>query len=96
MILPKRNGSLTASPREDFQDIDYSFYYPKAWFEAMIARAKGDSAVATAAFSAARTVLEQGLAVKPGDAERLPSSLRSMPASGTKNWRFKKRNTPSI
>ena len=35
---------LAASPREDFQDIDYSFYYPKAWFEAMIARAKGDSA----------------------------------------------------
>src|SRR6266496_4521370 len=27
---------LAASPREDFQDIDYSFYYPKAWFEAMI------------------------------------------------------------
>src|SRR5436309_2168714 len=31
---------LAASPREAFQDIDYSFYYPKAWFEAMIARAK--------------------------------------------------------
>ena len=52
---------LAASPREDFQDIDYSFYYPKAWFEAMIARAKGDSARATAAFSAARTILEQRL-----------------------------------
>ncbi|PYI71364.1 MAG: hypothetical protein DMF08_08785 [Verrucomicrobia bacterium] len=56
---------LAASSREDFQDIDYSFYYPKAWFEAMIARAKGDSARATAAFSAARTILEQKLAVKP-------------------------------
>src|SRR6059058_2813469 len=56
---------LAASSREDFQDIDYSFYYPKAWFEAMIARAKGDSAHATAAFSAARTILEQKLAVKP-------------------------------
>src|SRR5260370_4336871 len=42
---------LAASPREDFQDIDYSFYYPKAWFEAMIARAKGDSTRAIAAFS---------------------------------------------
>ena len=42
---------LAVSPREDFQDIDYSFYYPKAWFEAMIARAKGDSAGATVAFS---------------------------------------------
>ncbi|MGZ5003581.1 MAG: tetratricopeptide repeat protein [Chthoniobacterales bacterium] len=62
---------LAASPREDFQDIDYSFYYPKAWFEAMIARAKGDSARATAAFSAARTILEQRLAVKPEDARTL-------------------------
>jgi TolB-like protein/Tfp pilus assembly protein PilF len=62
---------LAASPREDFQDIDYSFYYPKAWFEAMIARAKGDSARATAAFSAARAILEQRLAVKPEHARTL-------------------------
>ena len=62
---------LAVSPREDFQDIDYSFYYPKAWFEAMIARAKGDSARATAAFSAARTILEQRLVVKPEDARTL-------------------------
>jgi TolB-like protein/Tfp pilus assembly protein PilF len=62
---------LAASPREDFQDIDYSFYYPKAWFEAMIARAKGDFARATAAFSAARTILEQRLAVKPEHARTL-------------------------
>ncbi len=63
--------ALAASPREDFQDIDYTFYYPKAWFEAMIARAKGDSARATAAFAAARTILEQRLAVKPEDARTL-------------------------
>jgi TolB-like protein/Tfp pilus assembly protein PilF len=62
---------LAASPREDFQDIDYSFYYPKAWFEAMIARARGDSARATAAFSAARAILEQRLAVKPEHARTL-------------------------
>jgi tetratricopeptide (TPR) repeat protein len=62
---------LAASPREDFQEIDYSFYYPKAWFEAMIARAKGDSARANAAFSAARTILEQRLAVKPEDARTI-------------------------
>jgi len=62
---------LAASLREDFQDIDYSFYYPKAWFEAMIARAKGDSAGATAAFTAARTILEQRLAVKPEHARTL-------------------------
>src|SRR5213595_1832239 len=56
---------LAASPLEDFQDIDYSFYFPKAWFEAMIATAKGDSARATAAFSTARTILEQRLIIKP-------------------------------
>jgi tetratricopeptide (TPR) repeat protein len=62
---------LAASPREDFQDIDYSFYYPKTWFEAMIARAKGDSAGAIAAFSRARAILEQRLAVKPEHARTL-------------------------
>jgi TolB-like protein/Tfp pilus assembly protein PilF len=62
---------LAASPREDFQDIDYSFYYPKAWFEAMIARAKGDSPGAIAAFSNARKILEQRLAIKPEDARTI-------------------------
>jgi TolB-like protein/Tfp pilus assembly protein PilF len=62
---------LAASPRADFQDIDYSFYYPKAWFEAMIARAKGDSGRATEAFSTARAILEQRLAVKPEDARTI-------------------------
>jgi TolB-like protein/Tfp pilus assembly protein PilF len=62
---------LVAPPREDFQDIDYSFYFPKAWFEAMIARAKGDSARATAAFSMARTILEQRLLIKPEDARTI-------------------------
>jgi TolB-like protein/Tfp pilus assembly protein PilF len=62
---------LAASPREDFQDIDYSFYFPKAWYEAMIARAKGDSARAAAAFSAARNILEQRLKVKPEEARTI-------------------------
>lgn len=87
---------LAASPREDFQDIDYSFYFPKAWYEAMIARAKGDSAGAIAAFSDARKILEQRLAIKPEDAQRLQFSRKSMPALAAKNWRFKKRNTLSI
>jgi TolB-like protein/Tfp pilus assembly protein PilF len=62
---------LAASPREDFQDIDYSFYYPKAWFEAIIARAKGDSAHAAQAFATARAILEQRLTVKPEDARTI-------------------------
>jgi TolB-like protein/Tfp pilus assembly protein PilF len=62
---------LSASPREDFQDIDYSFYFPKAWFAAMIARAKGDSAQALAAFSIARAILEQRLVFKPEHARTI-------------------------
>jgi len=62
---------LAASPREDFQDVDYSFYYPKAWFEAIIARAKGDSAHAKEAFSNTRRILEQRLAIKPEDARTI-------------------------
>lgn len=62
---------LAASPREDFQDIDFSFYFPRAWFEAMIARAKGDSGRAADAFYGARTILEERLAVKPEHARTL-------------------------
>jgi TolB-like protein/Tfp pilus assembly protein PilF len=62
---------LAASPRQDFQDIDFSFYFPKAWFEALIARTKGDSARATAAFRTARTILEQRLVIKPEHARTI-------------------------
>src|SRR6184192_729395 len=62
---------LTASARQDFQDIDFSFYYPKTWFEAMIARAKGDAARATAAFRECRAILEQRLIVKPEHARTI-------------------------
>src|SRR5438445_2556879 len=41
---------LAASPRQDFQDIAFSFYFPKSWYQAMIARAKADSVRATTAF----------------------------------------------
>src|SRR2546430_3506710 len=34
---------LADSPRKDFQDIDFSFYFPKSWYEAMIARENGDA-----------------------------------------------------
>jgi TolB-like protein/Tfp pilus assembly protein PilF len=62
---------LAASPLQDFQDIDFSFYYPKTWFEAMIARAKGDAARATAAFRECRAILEQRLIVKPEHARTI-------------------------
>jgi TolB-like protein len=62
---------LAASPLKSFQDIDFSFYYPKAWFEAMIARAKGDSEGAIAAFRECRAILEQRLVVKPEHARTI-------------------------
>jgi TolB-like protein len=62
---------LTASPRQDFQDIDFSFYFPKSWYQAMVARAKGDSARATAAFRECREILAQRLVVKPEHARTI-------------------------
>jgi TolB-like protein/phage shock protein PspC (stress-responsive transcriptional regulator) len=62
---------LAASPRQDFQDIDFSFYFPKSWYQAMIARAKGDSAGATAALRECREILAQRLIVKPEHARTL-------------------------
>jgi tetratricopeptide (TPR) repeat protein len=62
---------LAASPRQDFQDIDFSFYFPKSWYQAMIARAKGDSAHATAAFRECREILVQRLIVKPEHARTI-------------------------
>ena len=62
---------LAASPRQDFQDIDFSFYFPKSWYQAMVARAKGDSASATAAFRECREILEQRLIVKPEHARTI-------------------------
>ncbi len=62
---------LAASPRQDFQDIDLSFYFPKSWYQAMIARAKGDSARTTAAFRECREILTQRLIVKPEDARTI-------------------------
>jgi TolB-like protein/Tfp pilus assembly protein PilF len=62
---------LAASSRQDFQDIDFSFYFPKGWFEGVIARTRGDSGRAITAFSAARTVLEQRLVVKPEHARTI-------------------------
>jgi len=56
---------LAASPRQDFQDIDYSFAYPRSWYEAIIARAQGDKEKAKMAFTTASTVLEERLKVSP-------------------------------
>ena len=62
---------LVVSPREDFQDVDLSFYFPKSWYQAMVSRAKGDSARATAALRECREILAQRLIVKPEHARTI-------------------------
>jgi tetratricopeptide (TPR) repeat protein len=62
---------LAASPRPDFQDIDFSFYYPKAWFEAIVAQEKGDPAQALNALRSTRAILAQRLIIKPEDARTI-------------------------
>jgi hypothetical protein len=56
---------LAASPRQDFQDVDYSFAYPRSWYEAIIARARGDNEKAKMAFATASAVLEERFKVSP-------------------------------
>ena len=63
--------ALAASPRKDFQDVDFSFYYPRSWYEAMIARAEGDHAAAKSAFTQAREIFQSRLRQKPEDARTL-------------------------
>jgi TolB-like protein/Tfp pilus assembly protein PilF len=62
---------LATSPRPDFQDIDFSFYYPKAWFEAIVAQERGDSAQALNALRSTRAILAQRLIIKPEDARTI-------------------------
>lgn len=63
--------SLALSPRADFQDVDFTFYYPRPWFEARIAQAEGDEPTAGAAFRKARAIFEARLKVKPEDARTI-------------------------
>ena len=67
----KAEQFLATSPREDFQDIDLSFYFPKSWYQAIVARGKGDAAKATAAFRDCRDILTQRLVVKPEHARTI-------------------------
>jgi TolB-like protein len=62
---------LSDSPLKNFQEIDLTFYFPKSWYEGMIAREKGDAAKATAAFSQCREILAQRLVVKPEHARTI-------------------------
>ena len=63
--------TLAASPRDTFQEVDFSFYYPRTWYEAVIARGAGDEGKAQAALAATRAILEQRLTIKPNDARTI-------------------------
>jgi TolB-like protein/Tfp pilus assembly protein PilF len=62
---------LAISPREDFQDVDFTFYYPKEWYEAIIGRTKGDQDAARAAYQKVRAILAKRLEVKPEHARTI-------------------------
>ena len=57
--------ALRQSPRSELQDVDLSFYYPRSWFEGVIARAKGNDEEAKAAFADARERFEARLRNTP-------------------------------
>ena len=62
---------LDISPRQDFQDVDFTFYYPKEWYEALIARTQGDQAAARDSFQKARAILQKRLELKPEHARTI-------------------------
>ncbi len=68
---PGAYAALAASPLPAFQDVDFSFYYPRTWYEAQIARAAGDEARARTAFAACRKVLEERPAAQAGEPRTL-------------------------
>ena len=76
---------LANSPLKDFQDIDLSFYFPKSWYQAMIAREEGDSAKATAAFRECREILAQRLVVKPEHARTIAALAQVDAGLGNKD-----------
>jgi TolB-like protein/Tfp pilus assembly protein PilF len=52
------SAALAASTQTYFQDVDFSFHYPRSWYEAQIARAAGDHARMVTAFAATRKIFE--------------------------------------
>ena len=64
-------AAIAASPLTHFQDVDFTFYYPRSWYEALVARAAGDRDRAQNAFAQARRILEERLKIKPDDPRTL-------------------------
>ena len=68
---PAAYAALAASLLPAFQDVDFSFYYPRAWYEAQIARAAGDQARMRTAFAACRNALEARIETQAEDPRTL-------------------------
>ena len=51
----RAESALRASPRAEFQEVDFTYYYPRPWYEAVIARTRGDRVAVEAAFAAAQS-----------------------------------------
>lgn len=64
-------AAIAASPLQNFQDVDFTFYYPRSWYEALIARARGDTQAAQDWFEQARRILEERLKIKPDEPRTL-------------------------
>ncbi|MEY2564086.1 MAG: hypothetical protein QOH88_2279 [Verrucomicrobiota bacterium] len=62
---------LAASPLDNFQDVDFSFYFPRSWYEGLIARAEGNKEKSAAAFTMTRALLASRLTNKPDDPRTL-------------------------
>lgn len=75
---------LAQSPRSEFQETDFTYYFPRAWFEARIARAEGDESGARAAFGDARAIFEERLKVKPDDARTISALAQADAGLGDK------------
>lgn len=63
--------AVSASARAAFQEVDFTFYYPRSWYEASIARAEGRTDEARDAFGAARLALHEKLKLRPNDPRTL-------------------------
>lgn len=63
--------ALASSPRSEFQEVDFSFYYPRPWYEAIIARAEGNRSGSQDAFARTREILATRLKEKPDDPRTL-------------------------
>ena len=75
--------ALAASPRDDFQEVDFTFYYPRPGTKRSLRGPGGDQETAHAKFAAARKILEE----PPNHEARGCAHHRGPGASRCGSWR---------